>query len=53
MEKDWKKDWEEKAAKWEDLTEVTEDKLTNYVRCKMYIYTEIHNQLDLRLWESF
>jgi len=28
------KDWEEEAAKWEDrinLTEVTKDKLTNYV----------------------
>jgi hypothetical protein len=50
------KDWEEEAAKWEDginLTEVTKDKLTDYVRCKIYVYTEIHDQLDLILWESF
>ena len=47
------KDWE---AKWEDginLTEVTKDELTNYVRYKIYVYTEIRNQLDFPLWESF
>jgi hypothetical protein len=53
MEKDWEKDWEEEAAKWEDPTEVPKDKLTNYVRCKIYVYTEIYNQLDWTLWESF
>ena len=50
------KDWEEEAAKWEDginPTEVTKDELTDYVRCKMYVYTEIHDQLDSTLWESF
>ena len=52
------KDWEKKAAKWEDginLIEVTKDKLTDYVQCKMYVYTEIHGQyqLDLTLWELF
>ena len=51
--KDWEKDWEEEAVKWEDITEVTKDELTNYVRCKIYVYTEIHNQLDYSLWESF
>ena len=50
------KDWEEEAAKQEDginPTEVTKDELTNYVQYKIYVYTEIHNQLDLTLWESF
>ena len=50
------KDQEEEVAKWEDginLMEVTKDELTNYVQCKMYVYTEIHDQLDLTLWESF
>ena len=50
------KDWEKKVAKWEDginLTEATKDKLTDYVRYKMYVYTEIHDQLDLILWELF
>jgi hypothetical protein len=50
------KDWEEEAAKWENginPTEVTKDELTDYLQCKMYVYTEIHNQLDLTLWESF
>ena len=50
------KDWEEEAAKWEDginPIEVIKDKLTNYVQCKMYIYMEIHNQIDLILWELF
>ena len=50
------KDWEEEAAKWEDginPTEASKDDLTNYLQCKMYIYTEIHNQLDSTLWESF
>ena len=40
------KNWEEEAAKWEDginLTEATKDELTDYVRCKMYIYTEIYD----------
>ena len=51
-------DWEEEVAKQEDrinLTEVTKDELTNYVQCKMYVYTEIHDQyqLDLILWELF
>ena len=32
---------------------VTKDKLTDYVQYKIYIYTEIHNQLDLTLWELF
>jgi hypothetical protein len=52
------KDWEKEAAKWEEginPTEASKDDLTNYVRCKMYVYTEIHDQyqLDLTLWESF
>ena len=50
------KNWEEEATKWEDginPMEVTKDELTDYVRCKMYIYTEIHDQLDWTLWESF
>ena len=50
------KDWEEKTAKWEDginPTEVTKNELTNYLQYKMYIYIEIHNQLDLTLWELF
>ena len=50
------KNWEEEAIKWEDginPMEVTKDELTDYVRCKMYIYTEIHDQLDWTLWESF
>ena len=50
------KDWEEEATKWENginPTEVTKDELTDYLRCKMYVYTEIHNQLDHTLWESF
>ena len=37
------KDWE---AKWEDginPTEVTKDELTNYIRYKIYVYTEIYN----------
>jgi len=53
IEKDWEKDWEEEAAKWEDPTEAPKDELINYVQCKMYVYTEIHNQLDFPLWESF
>ena len=50
------KDWEEKAAKWEDginPTEASKDDLTNYLQYKIYIYTEIHNQLDLTLQELF
>ena len=50
------KDWEEKAAKQEkgiNPTEVTKDELTDYIQYKMYIYMEIHNQLDLTLQESF
>ena len=50
------KDQKEEAAKQEDrinLMEVTKDELTNYVRYKMYVYTEIYNQLDLTLQESF
>ena len=50
------KDWEEKATKWEDginPVEVTKDELTNYIRCKTYVYTEIRNQLDYLLWELF
>ena len=46
------KDWEEEVAKWEDginPTEASKDDLTNYVQCKMYVYTEIHDQLDLTL----
>jgi len=53
IEKNWEKDWEEEAAKWEDPTEVPKDELTDYIQCKIYIYTEIHNQLDWTLWESF
>ena len=52
-EKDWEKDQEEEAAKQEDITEVTKDELTDYLQYKMYIYIEIHNQLDYILWESF
>ena len=33
--------------------EASKDDLTNYIWCKMYVYMEIHNQLDLTLWESF
>ena len=33
--------------------EVTKDELTDYVQYKIYVYTEIYNQLDLTLWESF
>ena len=50
------KDWEKEAAKWDDginPTEASKDELTDYVRCKMYIYTELHDQLDWTLWESF
>ena len=50
------KDWEKEAAKWEDginPTEVSKDDLTNYIQCKMYVYTEIHNQLDFTFWKSF
>ena len=47
------KDQEKEAAKQEDginPIEVTKDKLTDYVQCKMYIYMEIHDQLDLILY---
>ena len=50
------KDWKEEAAKQKDginLIEAFKDNLTNYLQCKMYIYTEIHNQLDLTLQELF
>ena len=50
------KDQEEEAAKQEDginLIKVTKNKLTNYLQYKIYIYTEIHNQLNLTLQESF
>ncbi len=50
------KNLEEEAAKWEDginLMEVTKDELIAYIQCKIYIYTEIPNQLDLTLWELF
>ena len=46
------KDWEEEVAKQENginLMEVTKDKLTDYIQYKMYVYTEIYNQLDLTL----
>ena len=33
--------------------EVTKDELTDYIRCKIYVYTKIHNQLNLTLWELF
>ena len=33
--------------------EVTKDKLTDYLQCKIYIYTEIYNQLDYIFWKSF
>ena len=44
-----KKDREEEAAKWDNginPTEASKDELTDYVRYKMYIYTELHDQLD-------
>ena len=50
------KNWKEEVAKQEDrinLTEAFKDELTDYLRCKMYVYTEIHNQLDLTLQKSF
>ena len=50
------KDWEKEAAKQNNginLTEAFKDKLTNYIQYKMYIYTELHNQLDWTLQESF
>ena len=49
-------DWEKEVAKWEDginPTEAFKDDLTNYIQCKMYVYMEIHNQLDSTLWELF
>ena len=39
-------DWEKEVVKWEDginLIEASKDDLTNYIQCKMYVYTEIHN----------
>ena len=50
------KDQEEEVAKQEDgihLTEASKDDLTNYIQYKIYVYTEIHDQLDLILQESF
>ena len=50
------KDQEKEVAKQEDginLIEAFKDDLTNYVQCKMHVYTEIYNQLDLTLWELF
>ena len=50
------KDQEEETAKQEDRInpiEAFKDDLTNYLQCKIYIYTEIYNQLDLTLQESF
>ena len=50
------KNQEEKTAKQKDsinLIKVTKDKLTDYIQCKIYVYTEIYNQLNLILQESF
>ena len=57
IEKDWEKnqekDQKKEAAKQKDLMEIPKDELTNYIRCKIYVYIEIHNQLDFLLQESF
>ena len=46
----------DQEVKWEDginLIKVTKDELTNYVQYKIYVYTEICNQLDFLFQESF